>query len=197
MGHIPSVDNTKDMNIMTFEETIHNDSNNIICFPKEYTEYRYILKTKGTNPIIVIGVNPSTANSNELDNTLKRVLSISKYNGYDSFIMCNLYPQRATNPNDLEDNINESLHKENLEAFEWALKQTSNPVVWAAWGNLIEKRNYLKNCLKDLIVVSKKYNVKWVIVEETAKGHPHHPLGLKTTDFDKFDIDKYVLDTGL
>lgn len=64
---------------------------------------RYVLGTVGTNPLICIGVNPSTAEPGNLDNTLKSVTRICEANGYDSWIMLNLYPQRATNPNEMHE----------------------------------------------------------------------------------------------
>ena len=68
---------------------------------------RYVLGTSGSRPLICIGVNPSTAEPDNLDNTLKSVARIASQNGYDSWIMLNLYPQRATNPNDMDKIYNE------------------------------------------------------------------------------------------
>ena len=36
-----------------------------------YCNYRYVLGTKGNNPIIVIGINPSKATPNSLDRTME------------------------------------------------------------------------------------------------------------------------------
>src|SRR5690606_17601605 len=62
---------------------------------------RYVLGEKGNKTIACIGVNPSTATPEKLDPTLKKVKTVAKHNGFDGWIMYNLYPQRATNPNDL------------------------------------------------------------------------------------------------
>ena len=53
------------------------------------------------NRLSALGVNPSTAEPDHLDNTLKSVERIALGNGYDSFIMFNVYPQRATRPQDM------------------------------------------------------------------------------------------------
>lgn len=53
---------------------------------------RYVLGTKGENTLLCFGVNPSTASPSDLDPTLKCVSRIAESNGYDSYIMCNLYP---------------------------------------------------------------------------------------------------------
>ena len=92
--------------------------------PPFYTEYRYILGTRGTNPLICIGINPSTAQPGDLDNTLKSVERIALRNGYDSFIMFNVYPQRATDPNAMDQTFNRALHAENMAAFRYVLSTT-------------------------------------------------------------------------
>ncbi len=53
--------------------------------PKVYSEYRYILGTRGKKPLICMGINPSTAIPDRLDNTLKSVERIALANGFDSF----------------------------------------------------------------------------------------------------------------
>ncbi len=140
---------------------------------------RYILGTKGNNPLIVFGINPSTAAPNNLDNTLKSVERIAKANGFDSWIMFNVYPQRATNPNDMDLEMDTDLHKNNIIHFEKILNKYHNATIWAAWGTVIKKRNYLETCLKDIIETSKKYNCKWVSAGNPTKdGYPKHPLYL-------------------
>ena len=69
--------------------------------PNLYSEYRYILGTRGKNPLICIGINPSTAAPDALDPTLQSVERIAHSNGYDSFLMFNVYAQRATSPDDM------------------------------------------------------------------------------------------------
>jgi hypothetical protein len=66
-------------------------------------------------------VNPSTAEPEHLDNTLKSVQRIAGGNGYDSFIMFNVYAQRATSPDDMDVCLNTALHRENMRAFEYVL----------------------------------------------------------------------------
>ena len=69
--------------------------------PNTYSEYRYILGTRGERPLICIGINPSTAAPDALDPTLQSVQRIALANGYDSFLMFNVYAQRATRPDDM------------------------------------------------------------------------------------------------
>lgn len=49
---------------------------------------------------------------------MKSVEKIAMGNGFDSFIMFNVYAQRATDPNQMNKEINPMLHKENMRAFQ-------------------------------------------------------------------------------
>ena len=203
--HIPSVSNTANLqNILSFDEALSKaqepqkeyDCSKWLYVPCEYSEYRYILGTRGQKPLICIGINPSTAAPDNLDNTLKSVQRIASCNGFDSFIMFNLYPQRATNPDDMEKDCNTYLHKENLAAFEYILSShvSSVPAVWAAWGAIIEKRQYLFECALDMVNVGKRYGATWYTAGKRSKsGHPHHPLYLpKDSVLDLFDVESYI-----
>ena len=162
--------------------------------PNTYSEYRYILGTRGENPLICIGINPSTAQPGALDNTLKSVERIALGNGFDSFIMFNVYAQRATDPDSMEKECNYLLHKENLEAFRFVLSISNEPSVWAAWGTIIEKRDYLPACVRDMVAAGEDVCAKWYCAGAISKkGHPHHPLYLRKDEKLKpFDITSYL-----
>ena len=162
--------------------------------PNSYSEYRYILGTRGKHPLICIGINPSTAAPEALDPTLKSVERIAHANGYDSFLMFNVYAQRATRPDDMEKAMNPLLHTENRKAFRYLLSLSPAPAVWAAWGNIIEKRDYLTDCMRDFVADGKAVGTKWFTAGPLLKsGHPHHPLYLrKDTKLLNFDIEAYL-----
>ncbi|MBQ2997162.1 MAG: DUF1643 domain-containing protein [Oscillibacter sp.] len=162
--------------------------------PNTYSEYRYILGTRGKNPLICIGINPSTAAPEALDPTLKSVERIAHANGYDSFLMFNVYAQRATRPDDMEKTLNPLLHEENRKAFRYLLSLSPTPAVWAAWGNIIEKRDYLTDCMRDFVSDGKAAGARWFTAGPLLKsGHPHHPLYLrKDTPLLDFDIEAYL-----
>lgn len=161
--------------------------------PNTYSEYRYILGTRGKRPLICIGINPSTAAPDALDPTLQSVERIAHANGYDSFLMFNVYAQRATRPDDMEPELNPALHAENRKAFAYLLSLSEQPAVWAAWGNIIEKRDYLPGCVQDLVVLGQEVGARWFTAGPLLKsGHPHHPLYLKRdTALIPFDADAY------
>ena len=199
--HIPSVTTDK-IELVTFQQALQaantpSDSYDIkkwLYAPNFYSEYRYILGTRGQNPLICIGINPSTAQPEDLDNTLKSVERIALGNGFDSFIMFNVYAQRATDPDAMEKTCNLQLHRENLEAFRYVLSISQKPAVWAAWGTIIEKREYLTECLRDMLAVGKEYGASWYCAGAVSKkGHPHHPLYLRKDEkIRPFDVDGYL-----
>ena len=49
---------------------------------------------KNGKTLLCFGINPSTACPTSLDNTIRKLISISKNNGYDNWIMLNVYPQQ-------------------------------------------------------------------------------------------------------
>ena len=196
--HIPS-SNSQAIQLLSFEEALKlsgksgsYDGEKWIYIPDFYTEYRYILGTRGKNPLICIGINPSTAEPDNLDNTLKSVSRIASGNGFDSFIMFNVYAQRATRPDDMDRELNAQLHRENMAAFRHILSNVGegvSPAVWAAWGTIIEKRPYLRDCVREMVSIGEEYGARWLCAGKcSVKGHPHHPLYLRkdeqTRDFE-------------
>ncbi|MBP3382118.1 MAG: DUF1643 domain-containing protein [Elusimicrobiaceae bacterium] len=204
--HIPAAPSCE-LEIMSFcaaleqeQNTPHDyDQEQWLYVPCTYAEYRYILGTKGKKPLICIGVNPSTARPNDLDNTLKSVERIARHNGFDSFIMFNVYAQRATSPDDMDTARNEMLHNENMQAFRYILENAGeHPAIWAAWGAVIEKRRYLPACVRDMIKAGEAFGARWYTAgtRSKQKGHPHHPLYLKKDSLlDPFDDILAYLDT--
>jgi hypothetical protein len=201
--HIPAAC-TQNISVLTFSEALSQrlepcpyDREKWIYIPELYSEYRYILGTRGQNPLVCIGINPSTAIPGALDNTLKSVSRIASGNGFDSFIMFNVYAQRATRPNDMDKTINPQLHHENMKAFEYMLSELSpsgRPHIWAAWGTIIEKRSYLASCVRDMVEIGKRHEALWLKVgKRSLKGHPHHPLYLrKDLPVEPFDVSSYL-----
>ena len=76
--HIPTCE-TGEIEIAAFAPALEQalapaadyDVQKWLFVPNKYDEYRYILGTRGENPLICYGINPSTAAPDALDNTLK------------------------------------------------------------------------------------------------------------------------------
>jgi hypothetical protein len=109
--------------------------------------------------------------------------------------MFNVYAQRATRPDDMERERNEWLHAENMKAFAYLLSIAGDkPAVWAAWGAIIEKRSYLADCVREMTEIGNRAGAVWYHAGPiSVKGHPHHPLYLKSnTPLEHFDTISYL-----
>lgn len=195
--HVPGA-SIHELALLSFEEALADpgaeayDRERWLYVPPYYAEYRYVLGTRGERPLICIGLNPSTARPGALDNTLKSVERVARHNGYDSFLMMNLYAQRATIPGDMDWEVCDFLHTENLKAFQFLLGQTRT--VWAAWGAVMETRGFLRACMRDFVQAGQEMGAQWYTAgQRSKKGHPHHPLYLrKDSTLDPFDVGDYV-----
>ena len=200
--HIPR-SNTAGIDVLPFADALEAglrphpdyDVEKWLYVPNSYDEYRYILGTRGQRPVICVGINPSTAAPDHLDPTLKSAQRIAHANGYDSFLMFNVYAQRATRPDDMERELNAWMHAENMKAFRYLLTLGGErPAVWAAWGAIIEKRGYLADCVREMLEIGREVGAVWYYAGPiSVKGHPHHPLYLKSdTPLEPFDTEAYL-----
>lgn len=154
---------------------------------------RYVLGTKGTKTLFCFGINPSTATPEKLDPTIKKVESIARHNGYDSFIMLNVYPKRDTVFEDLEKTINDFEHLKNIEAITEVLSEYGKLDIWAAFGNHIYDREYLPICFKDIYSKLPQGKIKWFATGVNKSGAPKHPLYQKqTAKLINFDMAAYI-----
>ena len=100
-----------------------------------------------------------------------------------------------------------------MKKIEKILNRFPNSNILACWGNLIEKRRYLKYCLKGLKIdnniadynfpdeikdikgiISLTKNRKWFYRGMiTKKGHPNHQVRTKNSArLKEFNIKKYI-----
>jgi acetylornithine/N-succinyldiaminopimelate aminotransferase len=86
-----------------------------------------------------------------------------------------------------------ALCDENLRWLQAVLAQTE-PTMWAAWGTLIEKRDYLPGLMREMVALTREKNIPWVTFgPRSKKGHPHHPLYLrKDSAPEPFDVENYL-----
>jgi serine/threonine protein phosphatase 1 len=154
---------------------------------------RFVLGYDNTNPLIVIGVNPSIADDKIPDATMRRVLGYIQRNELNGFLMLNVYPQRATNPNCLPQKCDELLHKQNLVHVEKVFQTHPNATFLVAFGDTILKRPYLIQCFVDITKTILKYDPQWKHIGNfTAKGNPRHPSRGSYQELKGLDILKYL-----
>ena len=142
-------------------------------------QWRYTLGRSGARPLLVIGLNPSTATQEKLDPTVTRVEKVAQQCGFDGFVMLNLYPVRATKPQDLPSKADPVAYERNLETIEKVVAQYANPTLWAAWGETVVDRTYFLRARDTLHERLAQYQPQWRRFGElTATGHPRHPSRL-------------------
>jgi hypothetical protein len=153
---------------------------------------RFVLGTVGTNPLVCFGINPSTARPGVLDNTVTQVTKFAATNGFDSWIMLNIYPQISTDPRGMHHQYRPDLKAENERHIAQIVH--GRATLLAAWGNNIDRRPYLRTLLRDIIRVTTTTGSEWRSLGELTKaGNPWHPLYRSgTTPLVPFDMARYV-----
>ena len=133
-------------------------------------KYRYILsrtwdETKPT--VLFIGLNPSTADEEIDDPTIRKCINYAKSWGYGKILMPNLFAFRSTDPN----NLKHELDPVGSENNTYILKSASKAdLVIACWGNPGRLFN------RDKEVISLIPNLH--CLKRNKNGTPHHPLYL-------------------
>lgn len=158
------------------------DTKNWIYSFDDSVNARYVLGQPGIKNLLVIGVNPSTATPEKPDLTIRKVIKISKDNGYDGWIMVNLYPQRNSKPEKMIPEgmtPNQQFITENLEQIKSICEKYKIKDVWCAWGNAIDtfgkdsflhdSWNNIENWLRGFGATFYHYGTL------TGKKNPRHP----------------------
>lgn len=144
-------------------------------------QYRYVLwriwngdARPYLKMLAFIGLNPSTADETEDDNTIVRCVNFAKAWGYDGIYMANLWAFRATKPKVLkEQTIKEAEGPQNPG---WLTKVAEHSkAVVLAWGNDGHWRGGGRKVYKLL----KGAGTPLFSLGQCAGGEPKHPLYLK------------------
>ena len=141
-------------------------------------KYRYVLKrTWGDGKSILwIGMNPSTADADVDDPTVRREIVFSKLWGYEKYIKCNVLDYRATNPRMLIDDTKSPCSKKN---FSYILREASKvDKIVLAYGVLPKS---LQVCADEIINSLTEKDYSLYVLGFTKDGHPRHPLYMKKT----------------
>jgi len=127
------------------------------------------LKEKG-DTILWVGLNPSTADEDTDDPTVRRMVDYSKRWGYANVIVANLFAFRATDPKVMR----KAADPAGPENWNW-LKRLygQSRICVVAWGNGGAHKWTGRRTLKMLLALGPVYCMK-----TTKMGHPGHPLYL-------------------
>lgn len=150
---------------------------------------RYLLGKSGRRMLVVVGLNPSTANREHSDVTASKVERVALSHGFDGFVMTNLCPLRSTDPEALPTKVSDYQLRQNQRAIlEFAAAQ-ADLQVWAAWGSGVTRRPYLLRSCRRLGRAISGLGGRWLHFGPLSKGgHPRHPSRLSYAwQFGAFD----------
>ena len=169
-----------------------------IYLANDKSRCRFLLGKQGKNMLLVIGLNPSTADQQRSDTTATKVETIARHQGYDGFVMANLYPQRSTDPKALPKRQAKEKSQQNIQVIQDAIKRWPIGAIWAAWGQNIQLRPYLLQNCAGIARALQNESLHWSHYGSLSKqGHPRHPsraaYGLAMNNF---DIESYSRRNG-
>jgi hypothetical protein len=131
--------------------------------------YRYSLTRRWTNAahrrLVVIGLNPSTADAAQDDPTIRRCVGFAKRERCGGLVMLNLYALRSTKPAAIWQHPDPVGPENDSEIVRLV---GSGDVVLAAWGANARDANRVESVLRLLPPV--------LCLGTTKHGHPRHPL---------------------
>ena len=139
----------------------------------ECGQFRYLLTREfgGDSTCLFIMLNPSTADAEQNDPTIRRCISFAKREGFGRLEVVNLYAFRSASPSVLFA-AHDPVGPRNDHDIEAALDRADTVVV--AWGNHAGQERITK--VVGLIERSGKVSNCFGL---TKQGQPKHPLYLK------------------
>lgn len=138
----------------------------------------------GSRWMVVVGLNPSTADAEKDDPTMRRVRGFAKARGAAGFTMLNLFGFRATKPRDLWARARAGLDVVGPDNDTWTratfeARPAGGLDVVAAWGAGPSSKADIAtfNTRVDAVCrIARDVGVVWRSWGMTEDGHPRHPL---------------------
>ena len=118
-----------------------------------------------------MGLNPSTADENGNDPTIRRCIGFAREWGYGGMFMCNLFSYVTPDPQELE-LWRRSVPAVNAMALQLARSLSAECVV--AWGALVERVKGGEGAVMEAMAIVKPC----MCLGLTQDGYPKHPLYL-------------------
>lgn len=135
--------------------------------------YRYVLTRSWPGPATVVafvGLNPSTADANVDDPTIRRCIAFAKAWGFGGLVMVNLFAFRATQPADMFAAADPVGPDNDLRLRQVSQSASITVEAWGAHGGFLGR----DRAVRDLLV--RRHYLRL-----TKDGHPGHPLYLPGT----------------
>lgn len=118
--------------------------------------------------VMWIGLNPSTADEQRLDPTLRRIRAFSAAWGYSCFTMTNLFGFRATDPNDMK-RASDPVGPENDATLQRVARESD--LIIAAWGVHGAWLDRANRVMGGILAGHELH-----CLDLTRDQHPRHPL---------------------
>lgn len=135
--------------------------------------YRYSLKREWdieTKKLTFVGLNPSTADANTNDPTIRRCIGLTKQWGYGGFEIVNLFAYRTPTPQMLK-KARDPVGPRNSYYLRRALRDSSMVVlIWGNHGSMFDQ---------DEAMLKRLEGQQCYCVGQTTCGAPRHPLYVK------------------
>jgi hypothetical protein len=146
----------------------------------EMSDHRYILRRNwgfahpGKRVVVnFIMLNPSTADDNSDDATIRRCVGFATRWGFDGLVVTNLFAYRATDPSELKalaaTDARLAIGDEN-EAHLKREADAANSIV-CAWGDNCEA---IPHRGREVLAMLRSYNL--LCIRRTKRGNPAHPV---------------------
>ena len=146
--------------------------------------YRYDLTRYWREPgepergvVTFIGLNPSTADAQEDDPTIRRCIGFARQWGYDGLHMVNLFAYRATNPKNMKA-APDPVGPDNDRTIRKVCYQSETVVAcWGAHGEYRHRGEYVASLFP--VLGPQDTLIPLHCLGCTKAGHPRHPLYLR------------------
>ena len=126
------------------------------------------LASDGRDGLVFVMLNPSTADQDNDDPTVRRCMAFGREWGYRELSVVNIFALRATSPDDLRRHGSEAIGGRNDEVLRWMRQQRTTSMVVAAWGN---QGTHLNRDAAAMAIIGPA-----MALGMTKRGCPKHPL---------------------
>lgn len=135
--------------------------------------YRYRLERGAGRALSIIMVNPSTADAENDDPTIRKVLGFADRLGCTRIIVGNKFAFRATDVKELR-KAKDPIGPDNDHHIEQILRD--GDVHMAAWGSLNKLPETLRKRWVGIVRIADRVGVELQCIDICGDSHPRHPL---------------------
>ncbi len=160
---------------MTPEFDIASEDGAIFSHCRQYRYGLWRTWDAGIKKALFVGLNPSSADENRNDPTIRRLIGFSRSWGYGGIMAGNLFGWRTPFPKQLW-GVNHPIGAQNDQWLKWMGRHAG--IILACWGNGgagVDKTAYARR----ISIVRHLLPAPLYCLGLTKQGQPRHPLYLK------------------